>query len=227
MQKAQEVLKNARIDKGLTQEAIAADIGISMRMYQRYEDGLFPKYKSENIKKLDQLLGINISDIIYDSNVPRNTFQEEDKNYLEKRRSIKSGKESPAAIPAYVGNTKMGKFEAYADDPEMQTPAGYFDSQIFPGCNHAEKVSGDSMYPLIVNQGWIIGKIIDKTGIISGEKYCLHLRSGQNIVKYVHWDNKKKDLIKIISHNKKVPEDVIPINDITFCVRVYFIINPT
>jgi phage repressor protein C with HTH and peptisase S24 domain len=146
--------------------------------------------------------------------------------YLEQRRNLKNSDNKPD-IPGYVGNTKMGNFEAYADDPEMETPVGYFDSRLFPGCNHAEKVNGDSMYPLIVNQGWIIGKVIDKNGMISGEKYCLHLKNGQNITKYVHNLPNKKEYIKIVSHNKSVPDDVIARDQINLCIRVYFIINPS
>jgi phage repressor protein C with HTH and peptisase S24 domain len=163
---------------------------------------------------------------VFNEDLLETNVSHETQTYLEQRRNLKNSDNKPD-IPGYVGNTKMGNFEAYADDPEMETPVGYFDSRLFPGCNHAEKVNGDSMYPLIVNQGWIIGKIIDKNGMISGEKYCLHLKNGQNITKYVHNLPHKKEYIKIVSHNKSVPDDVIARDQINLCIRVYFIINPS
>lgn len=64
--KPQEILKQARTKSGYTQEVIAREIGISDRMYQRYESGKFPKYKGEAIEKLDKLLGTNLISILYD-----------------------------------------------------------------------------------------------------------------------------------------------------------------
>ena len=60
-----EILKKARMSKGYTQEAIADKVGLSHRMYQRYEEGKFPKYKSDQIKKIDQLLGTSLNTILY------------------------------------------------------------------------------------------------------------------------------------------------------------------
>lgn len=60
-----EILKKARIAKGYTQEMIADKVGISHRMYQRYEEGKFPKFKSVQIKKLDRLLGTGLNAILY------------------------------------------------------------------------------------------------------------------------------------------------------------------
>lgn len=61
-----EIIKQAREKKGLTQAQLAENLDISGRMIQRYEEGKFPKFKSENIAKLDEYLGTNICDILYD-----------------------------------------------------------------------------------------------------------------------------------------------------------------
>jgi ribosome-binding protein aMBF1 (putative translation factor) len=63
-----DIIKLAREKKRLTQAQLAENLNISDRMVQRYEEGKFPKFKSENIKKLDDFLETNIYDILYDKN---------------------------------------------------------------------------------------------------------------------------------------------------------------
>lgn len=69
MAKPEEILKLARESKGYTQQTLAERLGISSRMVQRYEEGVFPKYKSDNIKKIDDLLETKLYDILYDISV--------------------------------------------------------------------------------------------------------------------------------------------------------------
>lgn len=66
MSNSVEILQSARKKKGLSQEALAAQIGISHRMLQRYEEGKFPKYKSSVVKKIDQVLGTSLYELIYE-----------------------------------------------------------------------------------------------------------------------------------------------------------------
>lgn len=61
-----EIIKKARQAKSLKQEDVAKGIGVSHRMYQRYEEGKFPKFKSDKIQALDSFLSTNIYDILYD-----------------------------------------------------------------------------------------------------------------------------------------------------------------
>lgn len=67
MSNSVEILQSARKKKGLSQEALAAKIGISHRMLQRYEEGRFPKYKSDVVKRIDEVLGTNLYELIYES----------------------------------------------------------------------------------------------------------------------------------------------------------------
>jgi hypothetical protein len=146
------------------------------------------------------------------------------KNYQSERLSKKNGDKPD--IPVFTGNTRAGTIEIYTDDPSQQTPIGHLSAKVFPGCNHAEKVNGDSMYPLICNQAYVVGKIIDKKGIIWGEKYVIHTIHGQSVVKFIH-PSKNSNCIKIVSHNKSVPDQDIQLDDITFCCRVHYIVNPS
>lgn len=63
-----EILKKARKVKGYTQETFAAEIGVTPRAYQRYENGEFPKFKNDTIKEIDKILGTNLCEILYDNN---------------------------------------------------------------------------------------------------------------------------------------------------------------
>lgn len=61
-----EEIKKARFGKKLTQSDVAKALGISLRMYQRYEEGKFPKYKDATINALDKVLGTDIYSLLYD-----------------------------------------------------------------------------------------------------------------------------------------------------------------
>lgn len=143
--------------------------------------------------------------------------------YHNHRFKLKMGA-MPTPIPVYAGNTTAGQVEVYSDDPAMQQPVASLPATLFPSCNHAEKVTGNSMYPRIVNQGYVVGKKIDKTGPITpGEIYGVHY-NGQAVVKYLH--HKADGIVCLKSDNKEVPDFDVPLADITFLFRVYFILNP-
>jgi transcriptional regulator with XRE-family HTH domain len=66
---AGKIIKEARDQRGLTQEDIAKRLGISLRQYHKYENGEFPKYKTEMIKSLDAILGTQVYGLIYEQEV--------------------------------------------------------------------------------------------------------------------------------------------------------------
>ncbi len=214
----EEILNIIQFKTGKTLEEIAEDIGYS----RPYLNNV--KLQGNAPSKILGRLKDKYSEIL--QKVPRETnLSEPEPDYLKQRRDHKNGT-NEKAIPMYFGNTRAGTIQVYSDDPEMQVPVGHLPASIFPGCNHAEKISGDSMYPLICNQAFLIGKIIDKRGLIWGEKYIIHTQYGQSMVKYVHPSEKEKH-IKIVSHNKTIPPQDLPMDDITFVCRVHYIVNPS
>lgn len=64
-EKAGAVLKDAVEKYPKTQIEIAETVGISTKQLQNYSKGIFPRYKGENIKALDDLLGTNLYPMIY------------------------------------------------------------------------------------------------------------------------------------------------------------------
>ena len=211
-------IKAARVLTGLNQTEFAELLGIKRTTYAEYERKIEPDL--EMLTRIAAAAKVNLSDII-------GTSSQNDEKFIsyQEERQFKKIVGDPD-IPVFTGNTRAGTIEIYTDDPSQQTPIGHLSAKVFPGCNHAEKVNGDSMYPLICNQAYVVGKIIDKRGIIWGEKYIIHTIHGQSVVKFIH-PSKQKDCIKIVSHNKSIPEQDIPMDDINFCCRVHFIVNPS
>ncbi len=200
-------------------------LGVKRTTYANWEKDTEPSMTI--IRSIADTLKVPFDTLLHGEN-DKNAAHDEQRPYHEKRRDIKnSDNNSNSEIPVYFGNTRAGTIQVYSDDPDMQTPVGHLPSTLFPGCNHGEKVNGDSMYPLICNQAYVIGKIIDKKGFIWGEKYVIHTSYGQNIVKFVHPSEQGPAFIKIVSLNKKIPPQDIPMDEITFVCRVSFIVNPS
>lgn len=123
-----EILQKARKHKGFTQEALAAELGITHRMIQRYEEGQWPKYKSKNIVAIDKLLGTNLNEIIYDKKVPRETPDDVKEKYLallEKvaRQDLHAIEERLSSIESVISqNQKLLTILAGEDPNEADVP---------------------------------------------------------------------------------------------------------
>jgi len=72
-----EVLIQERENKMLTQQGMADKLGISLRNYQRYEEGLFPKHKTDIVIRIDDILGTNIYALVYDNKGRNQSFHQE------------------------------------------------------------------------------------------------------------------------------------------------------
>lgn len=73
MLQAAKIISAARDGMGWRQEDIAEKMGISVRQYNKYESGEFPKFKQGVAKKIDELLGTSITELIYEHSVPQET----------------------------------------------------------------------------------------------------------------------------------------------------------
>lgn len=212
------VLKSIQKRELLTQEQIAerAEIGRSnLNTLIRNPERRLKEVSNRTLFKLQ----LAFPDYFEDQS---SMVMEDDSPYLERRRVLKNSDKED--LPVYIGNTQAGKIEVYSDDPAAQTPVAFLPAQIFPGCNHAERVTGNSMYPRIVNQGYVVGKVVDKRQTLApGEIYGVHF-NGMAVVKYLHIQSDGHFLLK--SDNKEVPSFTVPMDEVTFLFRVYFILNP-
>lgn len=149
--------------------------------------------------------------------------------YITQRRQQKlEAKE--IYFPVYNINTRLRedpRITVYEDDPEMMTPIAFLPQAAFPGCDHGERATGNSMYPRVVNQGMAIGKVIDKSKLVFNEMYGIHVKGGSPpIIKYVKKSD-KAGCVRFVSERESLDDQDWPLDDITFIFRVLFIINPT
>lgn len=165
-----------------------------------------------------------------EQNVLSNLVEEDAVPYLVHRRQMKNTAEKKN-VPVFGGYTNLSNIVVYRDDPAENEIIATLPANMFPGCDHAEKAKGDSMYPLIVNQSWLVGQKCGVKGIVMGEKYIIKTRHGLDTTKFVHPFKREgvTDFSKLIlkAHNKNVPDQEIDVTDIVFACRVNFIINPT
>lgn len=91
-QRPEELLKKAREKKKYKQQDVADKIGITLRQYNKYESGEFPKFKTDSIKAIDQLLGTKLHELIYeqkeDQQVPVEFTADRDKLMIEMLKEI-------------------------------------------------------------------------------------------------------------------------------------------
>lgn len=153
----------------------------------------------------------------------------ENPSYLDKRRNLKN--DNSGTFPVYSGNTRLreeSEMAVYTDDPDMQEPVAHLPKMAFPGCDHGERAFGNSMYPRLVNQGWALGKKIDKQALVLNEIYGMHLLGdGPPVIKWVQQSDKGEQYVRLVSENPKLPPQDIMLDNITFLFRVLYVINPS
>src|SRR5687768_12424991 len=91
---AGNILKEAIKGHPKTQIEIAEGLDISTKQLQNYSKGIFPKYKGENIKRLDAVLGTSVYNLIYGSEpkdenkVPHGTNGQKGKSVWDIKKRI-------------------------------------------------------------------------------------------------------------------------------------------
>lgn len=149
--KPQEIIREARESKKLTQTDVANKLGLSLRMYQRIESGMFPKYKSETIKTIDDILGTSVYDIIYDNKFhAENVVNEPVQPFINKRRAQKSESKNPFMVPLVPVKAQAGYVKAYDQSTYIDNLEKY---ALPPGVNPQGavwrywEIEGESMEP--------------------------------------------------------------------------------
>lgn len=152
MSEPKEILVKARTDKGYTQQEMADKIGVSLRNYQRYEEGLFPKYKSGPIQDIDKVLNTDLYTAIYSGEreeILETGDQELNSQYLARRRRIKNTSEE-FRVALVTVKARAGYAHSYDSVDLINSLDKY---AIPPGVSYAGaiwryfEVDGDSMEP--------------------------------------------------------------------------------
>ena len=123
----QQILKEARDKTPFTQSDMAAKLGIGLRMYQKIEDGQFPKYKTDQIKKIDSILGTNLYELIYEQNVQQATPSSKDLSVRKPKIGTDEEREGITFLPisAQAGYPKRFNDPLYAKNLEKLFIPGF------------------------------------------------------------------------------------------------------
>lgn len=114
-------------------------------MYQKIEDGQFPKFKRDNIRKLDNILGTSVYELIYELLPNQDQVSEPETNYLHERRFLKSFG-SGKRIPLYDAPASAGITET--EMTAIHAPAGTIDvGDLLNDSQAAIRIYGNSMIP--------------------------------------------------------------------------------
>lgn len=168
MKKPEQILKEAREKKGWTQTQLADQLGIGLRMYQKIEDGNFPKYKTDHVSTIDSLLGTSIYKIIYEQKGELKdddlTLQEPKVSFLEKRRNKKNN-DKQILVPLVPVKAQAGYVRAMDQSNFINTMDEY---ALPPGVDPMGaiwrywEVEGDSMEPVFHNGDMILTSQVHK-----------------------------------------------------------------
>ncbi len=185
LMEAKSILKEARISAGLTQSEIAEKIGIGLRMYQKLEDGQFPKYKRSQIQDIDKILNTNLFEIIYKDE--QKDEQKERNSYISQRREIKNtGKKR---IPFYDADAEAGGM-TYTEMTPVSAPSGTIDIGDLLSDSHAAiRIYGNSMIPNYP-PGCVVGlSRVNKRTLEPGEVYVIETEDRRMLKRLFYVDD--------------------------------------
>lgn len=185
LKKAEEILRFARESKGLTQTELADKLGIGLRMYQKIEDGNFPKYKIQQVKEMDLILGTNLYELIYEQK-SSSDIETEKTEYISKRRELKNtGKKR---IPFYDAEAAAGNVDI--EMTPIHAPAGTIDiGDLLHDSEAAIRIYGNSMLPNYP-PGCVVGLSKCTTKFIEpGEVYVIETRDRRMLKRLFYKDD--------------------------------------
>ena len=212
----EEFIKNISDRYNLTEEEIALQVGRNK--------GYISQLRSRNKSNGDEVPEKFMSLLkLHFANYKNSEETQSNEPFHSKLLDKKNG--NSKLVPVYGGFTSLGNIEIIDDENVKHRVVAELPANVFPGCDYAEKASGDSMYPLIMNQALLVGKRCTVRGISFGEKYIIKTKDGLDTTKFIHPAEDGK--IRLKAYNKSVPDQDVSIEDIIFCCRVKWIINPT
>jgi phage repressor protein C with HTH and peptisase S24 domain len=159
--KPEKILKKKREEKGLTQSDMAKKLGISLRMYQRIESGMFPKYKSEHVKEIDKTLNTNLYETIYDTKYDKGAIED---SQLPYQRKPKTETNPELEGVTFVPIAAQANYTQHLTDPVFLTQ---LEKVYIPGFPYRGpryrifEVAGDSMEPTFREGYHVVTEIIE------------------------------------------------------------------
>lgn len=208
-----EIIKEGRAKLNLTQTDVAEQLGIGLRQYQKIEDGNFPKFKTQQVRDLENILFIKIYELIYEYE-PNNIREERVPYHLERReRKISSG---PLMVPLIAVSAQAGYSKSY-NNSDFINKLDYY--PIVPGIDHHGaiwryfQVKGDSMLDFLNDGDYVLSSQVANEDWKDLKDFLVYVIVTDSIVtvKYVV---KRNDELILIPRNEKFKQVAIKINEV-------------
>lgn len=196
-------IRVAREQKGWTQQDVAGKLGMSRRQYSKYEGGQLPKYKTDVLDALKEIL--EIQEPFGEQNVPRGTPPPP----LNK-----------IGIPIYEGSIVKMDNNMELHEYELEGPDFFVQIPQYRDCDLGARASGDKMYPEIRNGDLLICKrVIDHDTVIFGDIYLLVLKGGMQTVNYIH-PGLNDEFFLLKNRNESAPPTPMAKNKVAMIYKV-------
>jgi phage repressor protein C with HTH and peptisase S24 domain len=224
-EKASEIIRTAREKKGWTQtevaEMLAQRLGqtYSLRQYQRIEDGEFPKYKTEVVSNIENILGIKVYDLIYDIKFPRETGR--DDMGPKYREMLWFGKVAPNQenyFPLIPHKARAGYSKNYENADYLQENFEYYPMPPGISPRGAEwrwfEVGGESMLPVLTDGDYLLCSLVPHADWTDIDEFKIHVIVWKNDVSVKRVAVNNKDYILISENEEEEKQKRVPLSDV-------------
>ena len=195
---------------GLTQTQLGEKVGLGLRAIQKLEDNIFPKFKRDSIIAIDNFLGTNLCELIYEQKqheVKENQISKEPEspNYIKKRFIGKI--ESKRTLDYYETGAKASTENTGEILPVTKPIGKVVIDELFKGSQYAIRVSGNSMTPNYPS-GCIIGiRLIEDFMINPGSVYVIETGNDLWIKRLYYLNNDRSSETIVLMSDNKIKEE--------------------
>lgn len=208
-------IKYLRKQKGLTQEQLAARVGIKRSLIGAYEEGR-AEPNITNLIRFSEVFEVGMDDFLSKNLTEQGSDTAQNTNQISNLRvlSITLDRNENEMIHMVPAKASAGYLNGYAD-PEYIADLPVFSIPFFRGGTfRAFELSGDSMLPL--HSGTVvIGRYLDDWNSIKDNSLCIVMTSSDGLVfKRVFNQAEKNGQFKLVSDNPVFEPYYIPAEDI-------------
>lgn len=212
-----ENIKYLRKRTGMTQEQMAARLGIKRSLLGAYEEGRADP-RINNLIKFSEIFGLSV-DAIISIDLTQYTDKEfADQSVMHEKLKVLAitvdpgGRENIELVPQRAA---AGYLNGYAD-PEYIEDLPKFQLPMLPSnaTYRAFEITGDSMLPLR-DGSVVVGKFVEHVrNLQSGKRYILVTQKEGVVFKRLLIDEDNKSILTLISDNKAYEPYAIPSSEV-------------
>lgn len=134
-------LKAKREERNVSGEKLSEYLGVPKDRIYKWEKGSSPKF--DDRQRVEDWIQADDWNNFPREKETENSFKEENATYQQKRLAIKNG-DNKKQVPVFGGYTTLGNIQVYDDEGIKSKVIANLPTDVFPGCDYAERASGDS-----------------------------------------------------------------------------------